>query len=47
MGEALSSRLALLRFSGEMGTKARATRLQFRRRLVNNLQDALTSSTLR
>jgi thiamine biosynthesis protein ThiI len=38
------SRLALLRFSGELGTKARPTRLQFRRRLVHNLKDALASA---
>ena len=35
-------RLALLRFSGELSTKARATRLQFRSRLTQNLRDALT-----
>ena len=38
--------LALLRFSGEIGTKARATRLQFRRRLVQNLKDALVTHGL-
>ena len=38
--------LALLRFSGEIGTKARATRLQFRRRLVHNLKDALVTHGL-
>jgi thiamine biosynthesis protein ThiI len=36
-------RVALLRFSGELSTKARATRLQFRARLVHNLRDALSS----
>ena len=44
MSDAFSTRLALIRFSGELGTKARATRLQFRRRLVSNLQDALASA---
>jgi thiamine biosynthesis protein ThiI len=47
MGEASSDhsvRLALLRFSGDLGTKARPTRLQFRRRLVQNLRDALESA---
>jgi len=34
---------ALLRFSGEMGIKGRATRRQFRDRLVSNLWDALRS----
>jgi thiamine biosynthesis protein ThiI len=38
--------LALLRFSGEIGIKARATRRQFRRRLVQNLKDALASHGL-
>jgi len=37
-------RVALLRFSGELSTKARATRLQFRARLVHNLRDALASA---
>lgn len=36
-------KLALLRFSGEVGTKARATRSHFRNRLVQNLRDALSS----
>ncbi|MGH0031571.1 MAG: tRNA uracil 4-sulfurtransferase ThiI [Myxococcota bacterium] len=44
MGTAASPHLALLRFSGELGTKARPTRLRFRRRLVENLKDALASS---
>jgi thiamine biosynthesis protein ThiI len=38
--------LALLRFGGELGTKARATRRQFRRRLLHNLRDALASAGL-
>jgi thiamine biosynthesis protein ThiI len=38
--------LALLRFSGEIGIKARATRRQFRRRLVQNLKDALATHGL-
>ncbi|HKA13467.1 MAG TPA: tRNA uracil 4-sulfurtransferase ThiI [Myxococcota bacterium] len=45
MGE-LTPRLALLRLSGEIGIKARATRMQFRKRLVQNLRDALESSGL-
>ena len=40
MGDAEHPQLALLRFSGEVGTKARATRQQFRSRLVQNLRDA-------
>jgi thiamine biosynthesis protein ThiI len=39
-------RLALLRLSGEIGIKARATRMQFRRRLLRNLGDALDSEGL-
>ncbi|MDH3519556.1 MAG: tRNA 4-thiouridine(8) synthase ThiI [Myxococcales bacterium] len=46
MGDEQHTRLALLRFSGEIGTKARATRLQFRQRLVQNLRDALASHGL-
>ena len=45
MGEQ-SPRLALLRLSGEIGIKGRATRMQFRKRLVHNLRDALASSGL-
>ena len=41
MGDERYSRLALLRFSGEMGIKARVTRRQFRSRLLHNLEDAL------
>jgi thiamine biosynthesis protein ThiI len=36
------SRLALLRFSGDIGTKARATRRQFQHRLLHNLKDAIS-----
>jgi thiamine biosynthesis protein ThiI len=43
MGEQ-TPRLALLRLSGEIGIKGRATRMQFRKRLVANLRDALHSS---
>jgi thiamine biosynthesis protein ThiI len=43
MDEASSAQLAILRFSGELGTKARATRRQFTRRLLHNLKDALES----
>jgi thiamine biosynthesis protein ThiI len=38
-----TERLVMLRFSGDLGTKARATRRQFQRRLVANLEDALAS----
>lgn len=38
--------LALLRFSGEIGTKARATRSQFVQRLVANLRNALLSEKI-
>lgn len=38
--------LALLRFSGDIGTKARATRSQFVQRLVANLRDALLAEGL-
>jgi len=38
-------RTALLRLSGEIGIKARATRLQFRKRLIHNLRDALAGET--
>jgi tRNA uracil 4-sulfurtransferase len=41
-----SSRRLLLRFSGEVSTKARATRFQFRRRLIQNARDALASHGL-
>ena len=37
------NRLVLLRYSGEVSTKARATRYQFVRRLLHNLRDALDS----
>ena len=39
----LPRQLAVLRFAGEMGIKGRATRRQFRDRLVGNLRDALQS----
>lgn len=42
MGET-QPRTALLRLSGEIGIKGRATRLQFRRQLLRNLRDALVS----
>jgi len=41
-----NSQLALLRFSGEIGTKARATRSQFVQRLVANLRNALVAEKL-
>jgi len=40
------SQLAILRYSGELSTKARATRYQFIRRLLQNLRDALQSEGL-
>ena len=40
MGEP-NQKLALLRLSGEIGIKARATRMHFRKRLLQNLRDAL------
>ncbi len=43
MGASENRELALLRLSGDFGTKARATRSQFSRRLVANLRDALQS----
>ena len=43
MGESAHPRQALLRFSGEIGIKGRGTRLQFRKRLLRNLRDALHS----
>lgn len=41
MGDGRTTPLAVLRFSGEFTTKARATRLLFRRRLFENLRQAL------
>jgi thiamine biosynthesis protein ThiI len=38
--------LALLRFSGDIGTKARATRSQFVKRLVANLRNALLAEEI-
>jgi thiamine biosynthesis protein ThiI len=43
MSEGLHPRHALLRLSGEVGTKARATRRQFRDRLAANVRDALAT----
>jgi len=37
------SPLAILRFSGELSTKARATRYRFTQRLLQNLRNALES----
>ncbi|MBW2272407.1 MAG: tRNA 4-thiouridine(8) synthase ThiI [Deltaproteobacteria bacterium] len=42
-GEAAGSRLALLRYGGELTTKASATRRRFVKQLVKNLKDALAS----
>ncbi|MEE9609452.1 MAG: tRNA uracil 4-sulfurtransferase ThiI [Myxococcota bacterium] len=44
MGGAPDLQLALLRFSGDVGTKARATRFRFQGRLLQNLRDALRSA---
>ena len=41
-----ATRFALLRFSGELSIKARGTRAHFRRRLLQNLRDALQSEGL-
>jgi thiamine biosynthesis protein ThiI len=43
MADESKTQLAILRFSGELSTKARATRYQFTRRLLHNLRDALAS----
>jgi thiamine biosynthesis protein ThiI len=43
MGDASGSRLVLLRFSGDISIKARATRKQFVARLLHNLRDAVAS----
>jgi thiamine biosynthesis protein ThiI len=43
MADDADSQLAILRFSGELSTKARATRYQFIRRLLHNLRNALES----
>jgi thiamine biosynthesis protein ThiI len=45
MGE-MATRFALLRFSGELSIKARGTRAHFRRRLIQNLRDALDAEGL-
>jgi thiamine biosynthesis protein ThiI len=46
MADPPNPQLALLRFSGEIGTKARATRSQFVQRLVANLRNALLAEGL-
>jgi len=43
MGGEPDAQLVLLRFSGEISTKGRATRHQFVRRLIHNLRDAISS----
>jgi thiamine biosynthesis protein ThiI len=43
MGGDPDAQLVLLRFSGDISTKARATRHQFVRRLLHNLRDAVAS----
>jgi thiamine biosynthesis protein ThiI len=43
MADESKTPLAILRFSGELSTKARGTRYQFTRRLLHNLRDALES----
>ena len=43
MGEDATTQLVLLRFSGDITIKARATRHQFVRRLIHNLRDAITA----
>ena len=46
MEQDAESRPVLLRFSGDVHIKSRATRHQFVRRLLHNLHDALTSEGL-
>ncbi len=46
MADPTQPQLALLRYSGDIGTKARATRSQFVQRLVANLRDALLAEGL-
>ena len=46
MADPPNPQLALLRYSGEIGTKARATRSQFVQRLVANLKNALLAEGL-
>ena len=46
MGDEATTQLVLLRFSGDITIKARATRHQFVRRLVQNLRDAITAQGL-
>ena len=46
MADSPNPQLALLRFSGDIGTKARATRSQFVQRLVANLRNALLSEDI-
>ncbi len=43
MGDDAGAQQVLLRFSGDISTKAKATRHQFERRLLHNLRDALAS----
>jgi thiamine biosynthesis protein ThiI len=46
MGDDPDAQLVLLRFSGDISIKARATRHQFVRRLLHNLRDAIISQGL-
>jgi len=46
MGEDATTQRVLLRFSGDITIKARATRHQFVRRLIHNLRDAITAQGL-
>ena len=46
MGDDPDAQLVLLRFSGDISIKARATRHQFVRRLLHNLRDAIVSQGL-
>jgi thiamine biosynthesis protein ThiI len=47
MGNEEATQLVLLRFSGDITIKARATRHQFVRRLIHNLREAITAQGLR
>ena len=41
--DAKPTQLALIRFSGDLGIKARATRRKFQHQLIRNLKDAISS----
>ena len=47
MGDEAATQLVLLRFSGDITIKARATRRQFMQRLIHNLREAIAAEGLR